>query len=197
METLKKFIGPPLHESFMEFYGFSKEQAFEAVDRYRVRYKEKGVYENRLYPGMKELLEALKGVGVKLSVSTSKPTVFTEKILKQNGIFELFDQIVGANLDGSMTDKTEVMQEAMRRAGGKENNTFFMVGDRSFDMIGAKLRRAGRWRVFRFCGTRRAGRSGRGLHRGDHERTENIADEACDGSRELKSVDTPFVFDRM
>ena len=95
METLKKFIGPPLHESFMEFYGFSKEQAFEAVDRYRVRYKEKGVYENRLYPGMKELLEALKGVGVKLSVSTSKPTVFTEKILKQNGIFELFDQIVG------------------------------------------------------------------------------------------------------
>ena len=64
--------------------------------------------------------------------------MFTEKILKQNGIFELFDQIVGANLDGSMTDKTEVMQEAMRRAGGKENNTFFMVGDRSFDMIGAK-----------------------------------------------------------
>ena len=60
METLKKFIGPPLHESFMEFYGFSKEQAFEAVDRYRVRYKEKGVYENRLYPGMKELLEALR-----------------------------------------------------------------------------------------------------------------------------------------
>ena len=135
---VKKFIGPPLHESFMEFYGFSKEQAFEAVDRYRVRYKEKGVYENRLYPGMKELLEALKSAGVKLSVSTSKPTVFTEKILKQNGIFELFDQIVGANLDGSMTDKTEVMQEAMRRAGGKENNTFFMVGDRSFDMIGAK-----------------------------------------------------------
>ena len=137
-QTLLKFIGPPLHESFMEFYGFSKEQAFEAVDRYRVRYKEKGVYENRLYPGMKELLEALKSAGVKLSVSTSKPTVFTEKILKQNGIFELFDQIVGANLDGSMTDKTEVMQEAMRRAGGKENNTFFMVGDRSFDMIGAK-----------------------------------------------------------
>ena len=137
-ETVLKFIGPPLHESFMEFYGFSKEQAFEAVDRYRVRYKEKGVYENRLYPGMKELLEALKSAGVKLSVSTSKPTVFTEKILKQNGIFELFDQIVGANLDGSMTDKTEVMQEAMRRAGGKENNTFFMVGDRSFDMIGAK-----------------------------------------------------------
>ena len=64
--------------------------------------------------------------------------MFTEKILKQNGIFELFDQIVGANLDGSMTDKTEVMQETMRRAGGKENNTFFMVGDRSFDMIGAK-----------------------------------------------------------
>ena len=137
-KTLEKFIGPPLHESFMEFYGFSKEQAFEAVDRYRVRYKEKGVYENRLYPGMKELLEALKSAGVKLSVSTSQPTVFTEKILKQNGIFELFDQIVGANLDGSMTDKTEVMQEAMRRAGGKENNTFFMVGDRSFDMIGAK-----------------------------------------------------------
>lgn len=124
METLKKFIGPPLHESLMEFYGFSKEQAFEAVDRYRVRYKEKGVYENRLYPGMKELLEALKSAGVKLSVSTSKPTVFTEKILKQNGIFALFDQIVGANLDGSMTDKTEVMQEAMRRAAERKTIRF-------------------------------------------------------------------------
>ena len=75
METLKKFIGPPLHESFMEFYGFSKEQAFEAVDRYRVRYKEKGVYENRLYPGMKALLEALKEAGAKrvLPLNVSGP----------------------------------------------------------------------------------------------------------------------------
>lgn len=124
METLKKFIGPPLHESFMEFYGFSKEQAFEAVDRYRVLLQRKRRVRNRLYPGMKELLEALKSAGVKLSVSTSKPTVFTKKILKQNGIFELFDQIVGANLDGSMTDKTEVMRRPWRRAAEKKTIRF-------------------------------------------------------------------------
>ena len=113
--------------------------------------------------------------------------------MKQTGS-ELFDQIVGANLDGSMTDKTEVMQEAMRRAGGKENNTFFMVGDRSFDMIGAKnCGVPGIGVYFGFAEPGELEEAGAD-YRGDHRRTENIADEACNGSRELKSVDTPFAF---
>ena len=135
--TLRRFIGPPLHDSFMAYYGFSKEKAFEAVDMYRVRYREKGVYENVLYPGMKTMLEHLRERGAMLCVATSKPLVFTEKILKQHGVYELFTHIVGANLDGSMTDKTEVIGEVLRRIG-EEADRVVMVGDRSFDMVGAK-----------------------------------------------------------
>lgn len=135
--VLRRFIGPPLHLSFMEFYGFSEEQAFEAVDLYRVRYREKGVYENCLFPGMREMLQRLKDSGAKLCVATSKPIVFTEMILKQHGVYELFTHVVGANLDGSMTDKTEVIREVLRRIG-ETGGPVVMVGDRSFDIIGAK-----------------------------------------------------------
>ena len=133
---LRRFIGPPLHQSFMEFYGFSEEKAFEAVDLYRVRYREKGVHENNLFPGLKEILQNLKNSGAKLCVATSKPLVFTEVILKQHGIYELFEHIVGANLDGSMTDKTEVIGEVLRRIGNT-GEPVVMVGDRSFDIVGA------------------------------------------------------------
>ena len=134
--VLRRFIGPPLHDSFMEFYGFSREKAFEAVDLYRVRYREKGVHENSLFPGMKEMLRHLQESGAKLCVATSKPIVFTEMILKQHGVYELFTHVVGANLDGSMTDKTEVITEVLRRIG-EADEPAVMVGDRSFDIIGA------------------------------------------------------------
>lgn len=135
--TLRRFIGPPLHLSFMEFYGFSEEKAFEAVEQYRVRYREKGVYESELFAGMGDLLHALKAAGAGLCVATSKPTVFTEVILKQHGVYELFDHVVGSNLDGTLTDKTEVILEVLRRIG-EEAPCAYMIGDRSFDIIGAK-----------------------------------------------------------
>ena len=134
--VLRRFIGPPLHDSFMEFYGFSKEKAFEAVENYRIRYREKGVYESDLFPGLREMLHALREKGAKLCVATSKPSVFTEVILKQHNIYDLFEFVVGANLDGSMTDKTEIIHEVLRRIG-ETGERAVMVGDRSFDIIGA------------------------------------------------------------
>ena len=134
--VLRRFIGPPLHDSFMNFYGFSKEKAFEAVDNYRVRYREKGVYESELFPGLREMLLALREKGAKLCVATSKPLVFTEVILKQHDVYDLFEFIVGANLDGSLTDKTEIIREVLRRIG-ETGEPAVMVGDRSFDIVGA------------------------------------------------------------
>ena len=134
--VLRRFIGPPLHDSFMNFYGFSKEKAFEAVDNYRVRYREKGVYESELFPGLREMLQALREKGAKLCVATSKPLVFTEVILKQHDVYDLFEFIVGANLDGSLTDKTEIIREVLRRIG-ETGEPAVMVGDRSFDIVGA------------------------------------------------------------
>lgn len=136
--ALRRFIGPPLHKSFMDFYGFSEEKAFEAVETMRIRYREKGVYENSLYPGMNEMLSRLRAAGAKLCVATSKPAYFTEIILKQHGISELFTHIVGANLDGTLTDKTEVIREVLRRIGDTSHERIFMIGDRKFDIIGAK-----------------------------------------------------------
>lgn len=134
--VLRRFIGPPLHDSFMKYYGFSKEKAFEAVENYRIRYREKGVYESVLFPGLREMLETLCEKGAKLCVATSKPSVFTEVILKQHGVYELFQFVVGSNLDGSMTDKTEIIHEVLRRIG-ETDEPVVMVGDRSFDIIGA------------------------------------------------------------
>ena len=134
--VLRRFIGPPLHDSFMKFYGFTKEKAFEAVDNYRIRYKEKGVYENNLFPGLCEMLKELREKGAKLCVATSKPGVFTEVILKQHGVYELFEHVVGSNLDGTLTDKTEVIREVLRRIG-ETQEPVIMIGDRSFDIIGA------------------------------------------------------------
>ncbi|MGN0479587.1 MAG: HAD hydrolase-like protein [Hominenteromicrobium sp.] len=136
--ALRRFIGPPLHKSFMNFYGFSEEKAFEAVETMRIRYREKGVYENSLYPGMKEMLFRLRDAGAALCVATSKPAYFTEIILKQHGIHGLFTHIVGANLDGTLTDKTEVIREVLRRIGNTSEARIYMVGDREFDMIGAQ-----------------------------------------------------------
>lgn len=115
--ALRRFIGPPLHQSFIDFYGFSEEKAFEAVETMRERYREKGVYENHMLPGMKEMLAKLRAAGAKLCVATSKPLYFTEIILRQHGVDGLFTHVVGANLDGTMTDKTEVIREVLRRIG--------------------------------------------------------------------------------
>lgn len=135
--ALRRFIGPPLHQSFIDFYGFSEEKAFEAVETMRERYREKGVYENHMLPGMKEMLAKLRAAGAKLCVATSKPLYFTEIILRQHGVDGLFTHVVGANLDGTMTDKTEVIREVLRRIGDVPGEKIFMVGDRKFDMIGA------------------------------------------------------------
>lgn len=136
MEVLRRFIGPPLHDSFMEYCGMDREEAFRAVDTYRVRYKKLGVHENGLFPGMRALLQHLHEAGAKLCVSTSKPKIFTEEILRQHNIDGLFTHVVGANLDGTLTDKTEVIRETMRRIG-EPDGKIIMIGDRSFDIIGA------------------------------------------------------------
>ena len=114
VERLRRFVGPPLHESFMELYGFSKEQAFAAVEKYRERYRVKGVYENQLYPGMQELLARLSQRAV-VCLATSKPEVFARTILETRQVLPCFQVVVGAQLDGSRTDKAEVIGEVLRQ----------------------------------------------------------------------------------
>ena len=88
---LLRFIGPPLIDSFMDFYGLSREDAVKAVAAYRERYPVKGIFENRVYDGIPEALELLKKGGKRLAVATSKPEVYANRILGHFKLAEYFE----------------------------------------------------------------------------------------------------------
>lgn len=136
-ENLRRFVGPPLDASFREFYGLSQEQALKAVEKYRERYREKGVFESPLYPGIKELLEELSQKA-QICLATSKPLVFARQILELRGVERYFTHMVGANLDGTMTDKAQVIGEVLRRLENPPKEQAVMAGDRLHDILGAK-----------------------------------------------------------
>lgn len=135
-EMLRRFIGPPLVDGFMEFYGMTREDALGAVEKYRERFSVKGIFENELIEGTEEMLARLKSAGKTLALATSKPSPFSKKILEHFKIAQLFDFISCSELDGTRNDKAEVIAEALRLAGNYENPV--MVGDRMHDIIGAK-----------------------------------------------------------
>lgn len=135
---LYKFIGPPLHESFEVFYGMDREQAMQAVAYYREYYADKGLYENTLYTGMKELLQSLKEKGKTILLATSKPTVYAGQILEHFDLLSYFDLVAGSNLDGSRTKKDEVIEYAIAEYGITDRSDLIMVGDRKHDIEGAK-----------------------------------------------------------
>lgn len=141
LDKLEPFIGPPLKDSFIKFYNMSEEQAETAVAKYRERFQDTGIFENRLYDGIPQMLQALNSKGMFLAVASSKPTVFVERILEHFGIRKYFKVVVGSELDGRRVNKDEVVEEALRRLFGDkpiEKNKVYMIGDRKFDVEGAK-----------------------------------------------------------
>ena len=136
-KELLKFIGPPLLESFEKFYSLSKEDSLKAVEFYREYFAPKGIFENSVIEGMDTLVKKLKNRNKKVILATSKPKVFADEILKHFNLYEYFDLTVGSNLDGSLTDKAEVISVALEKAKITELSSVVMVGDRCHDMIGA------------------------------------------------------------
>ncbi|MBR6781812.1 MAG: HAD family hydrolase [Clostridia bacterium] len=136
---LYRFIGPPLMDSFMEFYGFSEEQATEAVRVYREYFADRGWAENTVFDGIEDLLAALVAEGKTLLVATSKPQVFAEKILHHFGLAKYFTHICGVALQAPRGyGKAEVIREALHKTGVTDLSTAVMVGDRHHDIDGAK-----------------------------------------------------------
>lgn len=135
---LKMFIGPPLKESFMKFYGFDEEKALKAVEKYRERYITTGVYENALIDGVKETLALLKEKGIKIFLATSKPQPLAEVILDHFGITDYFDFIGGADFNYNRDEKWQVLEYVFENAGIKDRENALMIGDRMHDIIGAK-----------------------------------------------------------
>ena len=135
---LNKFIGPPLWNSFEDYYGFSKEEAKTAVEYYREYYREKGIFENLVYDGFEDLLKTLKDNNMILIVATSKSEVFAKQILEHFGIAKYFDYVAGSELDGTRVKKYEVIKYALESCNITELSKAIMIGDREHDIIGAK-----------------------------------------------------------
>lgn len=135
---LYKFIGPPLLDSFAEYYGFSEEECQQAVVYYREYFRSNGIYENEVYPGVVEMLTELKNAGKKVVLATSKPEEFALIILKHFDLFKYFDFVAGATMDESRSKKSDVITYALEKSGVTDKNDVIMVGDRKHDVIGAK-----------------------------------------------------------
>ena len=137
ISALNHFIGPPLLDSFMADYGFSKEKAQIAIDYYRERFRVKGLYENVVYDGVPEMLEKLKNGGKKLVLATSKPEPFAREIMRHFGLDKYFEFIAGSNFDGTRTAKAEVIEYALESTDISDKSACIMIGDREHDIIGA------------------------------------------------------------
>ena len=138
-ENLKRYVGPPLKESFMKFSGLNEEQAEQGIGYYRERYTKVGMFENCLYPQIPELLEVLKINDKILGVASSKPEIFVNQILEHFGIAQYFQVIVGSELDGRRSKKEEVIEEALLRLHMQtERDKVLMVGDKEQDVNGAR-----------------------------------------------------------
>ena len=135
---LNKFVGPPLHESFINFCGFSPEESAKAVEYYREYYREKGIYENELYDGVAAMLQELSDAGKKIILATSKPEVFAAEILRYFQIDKYFDFVGGATMDGVRSKKADVISYALEKCNVADLSSAVMVGDREQDIFGAK-----------------------------------------------------------
>lgn len=136
--TLYKFIGPPLNDSFEKYYGFSKAECDLAIKYYREYFKVKGLYENELYEGTKELLIELKNRDKSLILATSKPEEFAIEILRHFDLYKYFDFIAGATMDEKRNKKDEVIFYALNSCKISALSSTIMVGDREYDILGAK-----------------------------------------------------------
>lgn len=138
LEKLECFIGPPLKDSFMKYAGLNEEQAAQAIIYYRERYETQGMYENRLYPKVPELLELLQINDKILGVASSKPEKYVKQLLEYFEIASYFQVIVGSEMDGRRVTKAEVIETALEKLEMKtERDKVIMVGDRAEDALGA------------------------------------------------------------
>lgn len=138
LHDLLPFIGPPLLDSFKEFYHFTDEQAVIATEKYRERYKDKGIYENELYPGIEELLAQAGQQGKTVILATSKPEIFARRILDYFELSSYFSFVAGSGLDGSLHTKTDVINYILQSNKIADLSSVVMIGDRKHDIIGAK-----------------------------------------------------------
>lgn len=137
-ESLKRFIGPPLYDEWRAEFGFSPEEAAEALRLFREYFAVYGWWDNEMYGGVPEMLARLKAAGKRIALATSKPEVFARQILNLFGLTEYFDFIGGASTDKTRDKKWEVLEYVLLGLGSPARERVILVGDRKYDAEGAR-----------------------------------------------------------
>lgn len=135
---LYKFIGPPLRDSFMKYYSFTEDDALKAIEYYREYFRDTGIFENKVYEGVVDMLEAIYDSGKKIVLATSKPEEFAVRILEHFNLSKYFTVVAGASMDSSRSKKGDVIAYALLMCGDIDKASAVMIGDREHDIIGAK-----------------------------------------------------------
>lgn len=134
-QELMRFIGPPLTTEFQAAFGISGEEAAGLVRRFQVYFRKDGMFENRVYDGVPDMLERVLSSGLRTAVTTSKPEVFARTILDHFGLSKYFTVIVGSELDEkNRATKAEVVAQALTALAPARA---LLVGDRCHDVEGA------------------------------------------------------------
>lgn len=136
-KELEFFIGPPLLVTFQERYGADAQTALELVKKYRERYTNQGVYESDLYDGIDGLLASLKKDGLKIGIASSKPQKYIEMLLERFNVMKYFDSVCGVSFTADCESKASIISRCMA-ALGAQSEEVFMVGDKRYDIDGAK-----------------------------------------------------------
>lgn len=138
LDSLCKFIGPPLKYTFKDGYGFSEEKANLAISKYREYFCVTGLYENTVYSGIEEVLKNLHNKGKKLMLATSKTTKFAKIILEHFKLIQYFDFVAGSKMDGTRSEKCDVIRYIIEENHISDLSEIIMIGDRKYDILGAK-----------------------------------------------------------
>jgi phosphoglycolate phosphatase len=138
-EEMRKLLGPPLVVTFCDVFGMNEEQASQAIDKYRERYHDVGLFENSVYEGVPELLAELQDAGLRMATATSKPEYSATRILQHFELDQYFDFIGAAALDGSRDSKNLVIAHTLQNTNTHPtSHNIIMIGDRHHDVQGAK-----------------------------------------------------------
>lgn len=137
-ENLKRFIGPPAHFAFCEFYNFNEEDAICAVEVFRERFSKKGIYENKLYPDVFDMLKNLKDNGKTIALATAKPEHFAKIVIDYFDIAQFFDCVVGAAMENKDHSKVNIIKQVLDTLS-VDLSEAVMIGDRKFDIEAAKI----------------------------------------------------------
>lgn len=135
-ENLSRFLGPPLTEAFSEYFNLNLEDAYKMVECYREYYRDKGIFENNLYDGIKDLLNNISSK--KIGLATSKPEHFAIQILKHFDLFKYFDVVCGSPVKETKCSKGDIIKRALEELNADDKSKVVMVGDRKYDATGSK-----------------------------------------------------------